>query len=478
MLPLYLPLLGSEAFGLISFGISIWWLIDIFGKNMTPIWSREVASLRSAGKTKQCLWAVIRIQEYIYVPLCLLVIIFGRDIAGFFSTKLVFKEITPDVAVQCIYWMLVSVSLLGMRSAYGGILNGQQRFILNAGLLGYKAIWDSVGGYFVLRMTMGYPIAYFKWHCLGSGIMLTACFLMTWKGQFSRFLRIKVPSELLGNYRKLLGKGIVIAVLTALVFFAERYIVGSKLSVVELGTFSLILTPVALFSNLAGIITVQMLPRLTSCYNKESHQESRRLQKLGINLMVMLYSLAIAVIALNADYLVGIWLRNHLASVEVAKLLPVALIEGFILAVTAYLYDCHLSSGNINARMYSRLVKFIFTATISVLAVIEFGLFGFFIVRLFYGILEILLIISAWEFLPQWNHRKVLQMIFTMPLGVIGITLCVIYLRSKVALDLKWLENVIALGCSIFIWAAFLLLMKDMRDIMKKCNPWKKIAVR
>ena len=73
MLPLYLPLLGKDAFGLVALGVSTVQLVGIVNASMVPVFARDIAVRL---KNNQPEYPVIRVGEILgIVAACIILLL-------------------------------------------------------------------------------------------------------------------------------------------------------------------------------------------------------------------------------------------------------------------------------------------------------------------------------------------------------------------------------------------------------------------
>ncbi len=305
-LPLYRPLLGNEAFGLIGFSVGIGMVFTFLVTALEPVIVREVARRKARGEG---IWEVLRGQEYLCGGIMLALVAFSGLLARAGVGSLTIEELDPGIAVRAIQLVLVGLALEIGGRAHFVVLYGRQEHHLCAILTAARSWGEALGGYLVLLFT-GDVLGFFWCLVIVRAILTMATALMVWRPMRECFWRFRVG---LAAYRGLGGfalLNLLAAALSAGIVLTTQMIVGATLSLGLLGIYNIALIPSAAAANLAGQVGYSLLPRL--CELQEGGSPAASLGSLlkGVSLHSLLATPLLTCIALFAGPLFLLWQRD------------------------------------------------------------------------------------------------------------------------------------------------------------------------
>ena len=376
-LPLYLPLLGKEAYGLVGLFSTLNLFFNLVDAAVGAGATREIArSSETAGANG--LNQFLRAIELVYIAAALiggaLLIAFSPWAARHWLNpqSLSLQEVT--VCLQLIGAILALRFLCGL---YFGVLLGLQRQVVSSCFRVGQSFLSGAGAYLVLRFLSTTPQAFFLFQLVLVLATLVAVAVWTWQLLPSPFRLALEP-----DWKRLqsilhYGTGMT---LTSLLAFAlastDKIMIGALLPLGDLGAYAIAANLNMAFAGIPAAIAVAAFPRLAQADAREDHVSlehafhaaSRAMQALALPLG------AVAFIA--PPTVLRLWLGDEALT---DKITPVArlLIFGTCLGALCQIpYQMTLAKGFSMYAVYQGLVALPLALPVTYFLIKHFGLVG------------------------------------------------------------------------------------------------------
>lgn len=265
--PIYLRLLGPEAFGLVMFSTSVLGVVFVLDMGMSNTFAREVALKREAGH----LAVLLRSLEWVYFWLIVIVLIFALITSGLIakywlnSGSLPFVEVRLSVAL-----MLVSASLQVMMALYIGGLLGSNRHVEAAGYqIGFSILRSGLvilPIYFWPRVDL-----FFMWQLFASA----GCLLLLRRSIWRLVNALNPPnfsSKALRAVSGFAGGMFGIALISAINTQSDKLVASKVFSLEQFGLYSIASLVGQVPSILALPLAITVLPRLTESFSRADRE--------------------------------------------------------------------------------------------------------------------------------------------------------------------------------------------------------------
>lgn len=265
--PVYLRLLGPEAFGLVMFSASVMGVVFVLDMGMSNTFAREVALKRDAYG----LAVLLRSLEWVYFCLIALVLLFATVASGLIADywlntgSLPFVEVRLSVAL-----MLVSASLQVMMALYIGGLLGSDRHVKAAGYqIGFSILRSGlviIPIYFWPRVDL-----FFIWQLIASVVCLFLLRRSMWR-------LIRSPSrpnfspKALRAVGRFAGGMFGIALISAINTQSDKLVASKVFALEQFGSYSIASLIGQVPSMLALPLAITVLPRLTGYIGRADRQ--------------------------------------------------------------------------------------------------------------------------------------------------------------------------------------------------------------
>lgn len=269
LMPLYLPLLGEEAFGLFGLFASLELFFGIVEGGLGAVLIRDIATLEAAKKPTA---DFIRSFEAGYVLfgvlqtlVCLALIQVG--VFSFLETETLARSTT-----------ILCLQILSLRFIWGSVsivhnavfAARAQLVFVNLVRLSF-CLLSGLGAYVVLRLTEGNPVSFFLWWLGVTGVISLIKFSKVWWRHGVEALRARVRTRTLWSYRKSQGGLILYGLLT---FLATQYAVWSVSALLPLAMAGVYAIGYRFSYSVSGALGAFTMPMMARFATAEAHGNS------------------------------------------------------------------------------------------------------------------------------------------------------------------------------------------------------------
>lgn len=346
-LPLFLTLLGEEAYGLIgAFAVlQAWTLLLDFG--LTPTLNREMVRARAGTRTWQSLADLVRSIELLVALLAILiggVVYLSAPLLA--SDWLRPRQLSLGTVSTAISVMGVLACARWIEQVYRAAIQGAEDQIwLNIVQAGTEtARW--VGALIVIRYVTPDILWFFGWNLIVSGITVAILrrrvvrLLRRHAFQASRF-RVNE----LRAVRRFAGGMFLSSLLTFLLTQTDKLVVGAYISLAEFGIYALAATAAAGLLQLVQPLNVAVLPRFTTLVESAGREDLRRTFRTAADWMsAIVLPIALVVIIMPESALLA-WTGQPAIIGQAAPILSLLMTASLLNALVNIPYMLQLAHG-------------------------------------------------------------------------------------------------------------------------------------
>ena len=263
-LPVYINLLGIEAYGLISVFVSLAALIAILDMGLSTTINRELARLTTMKDTEQEARDLVRTMETIYWALGLAIAAGVIAAAPWIARHWVHaSKLSPAVVTQAIMIMGLILAFQWPDSFYTGGLMGLQRQVTVNYIRGVIATVQGVGAVLILKFVAPSISAYFLWQIIICAVQTFTLLAFLWAMLPKAPRRPCYRQEILrANWK--FTSGITGISLLAVLFTQLDKIVLSKLLTLEMfGYYGLAVTMANLLAYIVNPVFSAVFPKFS-----------------------------------------------------------------------------------------------------------------------------------------------------------------------------------------------------------------------
>lgn len=265
-LPLFLLLLGREAYGLIgAFAVVQAWAL-LFDFGLTPTLNREIARARAGARSWQSFADLVRSIEVLAVAVAAVIAVALVVTAPMLATMwLEPRELSPALVAKAIAMMGILAAVRWIEQVYRGAIQGSEDQVwLNLVQAGVETVrWG--GALLLIWLVDANVLLFFGWNFV---VALASVLIL--RRRVSGLLRRQAPAagrlrlaELRG-VRRFAGGMFLSALLTFLLTQADKLVLGSYVSLADFGIYTLAATAAAGLLQLVQPMNVAILPRFTA----------------------------------------------------------------------------------------------------------------------------------------------------------------------------------------------------------------------
>jgi len=268
-IPVYIRLLGIEAYGLIGiFALLQTWL-SLLDLGLTPTISREMARFTVGGHDPQSIRDLLRSVEIITLGLAALVSVgVWASSAWLAANWLDAESLSANAVANALAIMGAVVGLRFVESIYRSSIVGLQRQVALNAVVGVVATLRGLGAVGILVWISPTITAYFVWQGIVSAITVGALGILVHRSLPPSTRTSRVSLEPLREVWRFAAGTVTLTFLGLLLSQADKVILSSILSLSAFAIYSLAYTGASAVRLLAIPIDQAVFPRLT-----QLHQE-------------------------------------------------------------------------------------------------------------------------------------------------------------------------------------------------------------
>jgi len=376
--PIYLRVLGVEAYALIGFFVTLQVLFSVLDLGFTATLSRELARLSSdQKKNAQEMQDLVRTLELLYWCIGLAIFCVVAISAHWIATQwLNTSKLQPSL-------VSLAVSQMGMICAFrmlygfygGGVLGLQKQILLNS----VKILVETVrtgGAVLVILMVAPSIEAFFYWHVFTSIFAVWIMRALLLKNLPPAGAKPQANPRLLANLWKYGTSISAIAILSVVVVELDKLILSKMLPLKEFGYYVLAST-VAMGLNLLTVpVVMAVQPRLTQLAASNDLKQLRRLYHDACQLVALLIMpIALCMSFFSYDILL-LWTGKLEVASTSAPVLSILAVGTALNAVLNIPYALQLAYGWTRLALILILFAALFLVPYLIIMIANYGMTG------------------------------------------------------------------------------------------------------
>jgi len=364
-IPVYLKLLGIEAYGLIGFYATLQGTLQILDLGLSPTMNRELARYSALGQLRNARDFVRTLQTFYWA----IGIIIGAGVwlsAPLIATRWIHASSIPiENLTSAVRLMGVLVMLQWPLSFYGGGLIGLQRQPLYNAIKIAIVTLANVGAAVVLVSVSRTIGAFLTWQIMVNALytaFLTAALWHQLAWREPSCFRLDLLKKVWRFAAGMTGIGLSALILTQL----DKIILIKILPLREFGYYSLATTASSGLSMIVASVFNGLFPRFSSLVAQGDESGLRNLYRIGTQLMAVGILPAAAVMAFHSQAVTFAWTGDRVVSAYAAPLIALLAIGTALNGLMNMPYGLQLAYGwtriglAINAFLLVLLVPAIF----------------------------------------------------------------------------------------------------------------------
>lgn len=376
-LPLYLPLLGKEAYGLVGLFSTLNLFFNLVDAGVGAGATREIARSSEASGTES-LNHLLRAVELVYLVAALI----GGVLLVAFSPWAARHWLNPqslslhEVTV-CLQLVGAILALRFLCGVYFGVLLGLQRQVVSNCLRVGQSLLSGAGAYLVLRFLSATPQAFFLFQLALVLATLFVAAVWAWWLLPSPFHFALEPDW--KRLKSILRYGMGMT-LTSLLAFAlssiDKIMIGALLPLGDLGAYSIAANLNIAFAGIPAAIAVAAFPRLAQADAQEDHVALEHAFHAASRAMQMLVLPLGAAAFIALPTALHLWLGDASLADRITPV-TILLVFGTCLGALGQIpYQMTLAKGFSMYAVYQGLVALPLALPLTYISIKHFGLVG------------------------------------------------------------------------------------------------------
>ncbi len=463
--PVYLRILGVEAFGLIGLYASLQLTLGLLDIGLRPALAREMARFTGGGIDLARLRTLLRSVELCLAAMALLIAVIMLAAAPWLARDWVNpRDIHPDVVAHAFMAMGLVAALQFIEVAYDTCLAGLQRQVIQNVIVTIVATLRGFGAVAVLWFAPQIT-AFFLWQAVVAMLSLLALRAAVYRSLPPAAGPARFSLAALAGVRGYAVGMFGIAALTLLLTHSDKFLLSRFMPLSDVGHYMLaasLVGAIAMFSTpIGGTFYPVLTARLQAGDEAGMVRSFHHLNRL----MLLAVGTAAAMFVAFGERLMNVWIHDPAASGRAAPVMALLAMSALFNALTTPPYMLQLAHGVTRLTLQINAALLVVFAPIVYFLISRFGAIGAgaYIAALAFAGLVLSAGFTFRRFLPPDARRQWLR-----DIGVLGLVLfgAAFALRAIVPQSLPLVgELLLLLGCGGSVLAAGVLADREYRGI-------------
>jgi O-antigen/teichoic acid export membrane protein len=359
ILPIYLRMMGAEAYGLIGFFTLLQAWFNLLDLGLSGTLSREAARFKGGALSAASLRQVLRALEFIFLAVGIAGMLALWSGSSYLAVDwLKISTLEPDDVTQSIRIMAAVIVLRWAGGLSRGIITGFEQLVW---LGGFGALMATLRFLLVIPVMLqfGATPAVFFWYQLLVALFELAVLVAK---AYALMPRIDSTSAIKIDWVALaptLRFALSISFLTVawiVMTQTDKLILSKLLSLSEYGHFTLAVLAASAVMMASGPISSALLPRLSRLHAERLAGQRDALYRTATRLVAaMIFPIAFT-IALFAEPILHTWTGNTTLANETHAVLALYALGNSVLVIAAFPYYLQYAHGDLKLHVYGNLL--------------------------------------------------------------------------------------------------------------------------
>jgi O-antigen/teichoic acid export membrane protein len=358
--PLYITIVGVEAYGLIGiFALLQAWL-SLLDMGMTPTLGREMARFKAGTHSRESIRDLLRSIEIIAILIAAVMSCSSILGANWMATSwLKPDELPVEMVIQAFSVMGLVIGLRFVEGVYRSAIVGLQRQVIFNVVSSVMATFRWGGAAGILIWVSPTIKAFFVWQLIVSSVTLSILSYITYKtiphgnrsGRFS-FDELRTVSKFAGG---MLGINFLSLLLTQV----DKTILSTLISLTEFSYYTLAATVAGTLFMFTGPVTQAFYPKFCEMHASGDKDGLSSSYHMGAQLIAVSAGSAAIVLIFFSETFLRLWTQDSLVSEKVAPLVSVLVLGNLLNGLMLIPYQAQLACGWTKLALYTNLVAVI-----------------------------------------------------------------------------------------------------------------------
>jgi O-antigen/teichoic acid export membrane protein len=375
-IPVYVRILGAEAFGLVGMMLSLQAIALLLDFGMGGVLNREIARRSHLAEASATIGVLVRTFEWIIWPLAIAIAVLISAVAPALANHWLHAEhlssSTVDGAIRLIG---VAVAMLWPTSFYSNGLSGLERQPTLNAIAATFATLRSAGVIGILYYVSPTIEAFLWWNVFVNGLNSLVVAVALWRhvprGDRPEFQRTELSAA--GRFA---GGLVAITALAVALSQLDRIVLSNRLPLAELGYYTVAVSIVAGIGRMIQPMFNAIYPRFSRLVAVDDQSGLRTLYHLGNQCLAPLVAATSCMLAVFAGDVVFLWTGDSGLAIRVAPPLMILVAGTALNGLLNLPYALQLANGWTRLTVMTNFVCLMLGVPFCIWAVDHYGLVG------------------------------------------------------------------------------------------------------
>jgi O-antigen/teichoic acid export membrane protein len=377
LVPLYIHLMGIEAYGLIGIFASLQTIFGLLDMGLNATVTREMARLSVLPGKETEMRDLVRSLEMIYWGAAVVIGALVFVVSPFIAHEWVKPgRFTQDTVEQAFQIMGVAMALQWPSSFYsGGLMGLQKQVLLNAATISMNAL-RGTGAILVLWLISPTILAFLIWQTVVSAATTSLLAYFLWHRLPRNEIKATFQKHLVSGIWRFAAGMSGISVLATILTQLDKVILSNLLALDVFGYYTLAGVVAMSLYRLSSPVFSAIYPRFTQLVSVYDSDGLKRLYHASAQLLSVLILPATAVIAMFSEAILAIWTQNPTTAANAHQLVSI-LVCGTALNVLGHVpYALQLSNAWTKLALYGNSIAIMILVPMIVYMTDRYGAVG------------------------------------------------------------------------------------------------------
>lgn len=376
MLPMYIKLMGAEAYGLIGFFTMLQALFNLLDMGLTPTMARETARFNGGALSALIYRQFVRAVEGVFLFVALVGAGFLFIASEYIASSWLKSSVLLSEDIQdAIQLMAIIIAMRWMSGLYRGAISGFEKLVWLGGYNAFIATIRFIAVLPILIFIDASPATFFSFQ-LGVAVLE-----MTGLVFYSYWNFPPVPNGIRiawswSAIKPTLKFSLMIAFLSlvwVLTTQIDKLILSKILPLAEYGHFTLAVLAASGVIVISGPVSSAIMPRMAKLEAEGDHIQLISVYRKSTQLVAVIAGSASVTLLFYAEPLLWAWTGSELLAKKASPILALYGIGNGILAVSAFPYYLQYAKGDLRLHLIGSAIFLIILIPLVMWAASQFG---------------------------------------------------------------------------------------------------------
>lgn len=377
--PLYLKLLGVEAYGLIGFYSTLLAMLAFADMGFTATLTREIARFDKNKKDEKLyILNLLRSYELLYMLISLFISIGIWFLAPFIVDK--WLNLSPEFNHQ---QALYAIRLMGIALAlqlpsdlfFGGLMGLQQQVKANLIQISW-GVFRAVGAIFVMYLVSPTIIVFASWQLMSNVLYCIVIRLCLWKKLAQSRDKGSFDKQIFKNTWKYSLSMMLMAIISICLTQADKLMISKMLPLKEFSYYSLAVSVASIPLVIANPVANAVFPRITRLIAAQNIKEMKAIYLKFTTLVSVLVMTTGLILIIYSKEFIYAWTGSKVIAEYSYKIAVFLIIGQLLQSITVIPYYTALAFGSVKINLRVGVISMMVLLPLLFFMVNQYGAIG------------------------------------------------------------------------------------------------------